>query len=71
MNTQTTMAVLASVSLVLAALVAAPAMTSAVFAGGSDHYDDDDDDDDDKKSHGCEKKSQGYESSDGKCFHRD
>jgi hypothetical protein len=72
MKTQITLAVLASVSLVLAALLAAPAMTSSVFAGGHDGDDDDDDDDDhDKKSHGCEKYSQGYKSSDGKCFHRD
>jgi hypothetical protein len=70
MKSQITLAVLASVSLVLAALLAAPAMTSSVFAGGHDD-DDDDDDDDDKKSHGCKKYSQGFESSDGKCFHRD
>jgi hypothetical protein len=70
MKSQITLAVLASVSLVLAALLAAPAMTSSVFAGGYDD-DDDDDDDDDKKSHGCKKGSQGYKSSDKKCFHRD
>ena len=41
MKTQITLAVLASVSLLLAAMLATPAMTSPVFAGG---YDDDDDD---------------------------
>ncbi len=54
MKTQITLAVLASVSLVLAALLAAPAMTSSVFAGG--HDDDDDDDDDDHHGGGHHKK---------------
>lgn len=72
MNTKITMAVLASVSLVLAAILATPAMTSPVFAGeDKDDDHDDHDDHEDKKSHGCKKHSQGFKSSDGKCFHRD
>lgn len=73
MNTKIMMAVLASVSLALAAIfVTAPSMTSPVFAGDDKDDDHDDHDDhDDKKSHGCKKYSQGYFSSDKKCFHKD
>jgi hypothetical protein len=52
------------------ALFAVPTMNYAVYAGG-DHDDDDDDHDDEKGSYGCKKHSQGFESSDGKRFHRD
>jgi hypothetical protein len=69
MNTQITTAMLVSVSLILAALVAVPAMNYAVYAGGDD--DDDDGDEDDNGSHGCKKHSVGYDSSEHKCFHED
>jgi hypothetical protein len=46
MNTQITTAMLVSVSLILAALFAVPAMNYAVYAGDKDDDDDDDDDDD-------------------------
>lgn len=61
MNTKITMAVLASVSLVLAAILATPAMTSPVFAGDDRDGGDNGDHDGDKpkkcKSQGTEDKN--------------
>jgi hypothetical protein len=59
------MAVLVSMTLMLATLVQIPAMNSVVFAGGGNG------DDDDGRSHGCPEGEQGDQSSNGKCFHGD
>jgi len=59
MNTQVVMgAVVVSMTLILAALVATPAMNSVVFAtgGGGSH-------------HGCDRGSNGFENSGGRCCH--
>jgi hypothetical protein len=71
MKSQITLAVLASVSLVLAALLATPSVTSPVFAGDYDDDDDDNghdngdhDDDDNGQGHGhkkCEAGNSGNE----------
>ena len=56
MNTKITMAVLASVSLALAAILATPATTSPVFAGDDRDYDDDNGHhDDNDNGHGHKK----------------
>jgi hypothetical protein len=58
MNTQVVMgAVVVSMTLILAALVATPAMNSVVLGdGGGSH-------------HGCDKDSNGFDNSDGACCH--
>jgi hypothetical protein len=58
MNTQVVMgAVVVSMTLILAALVATPAMNSIVFASGGGSH------------HGCDRGSNGFENSGGRCCH--
>jgi hypothetical protein len=60
MNTQVVMgAVVVSMTLFLAALVAIPAMNSVVFAGGGGGG----------SHHGCDPGSNGFQNSGGRCCH--